>query len=243
MVGMVFQWSGLTDQLSEIFFGSGACGVLLLAVLTFMNVAANLNIVSKSQASKATGQPIEEAKPGSFFKTISVAAVLIGIVVGSLWYAEWRLYKTRENESFTKIESIADTELAKEAISLIQSNATIDELRKIREALAGNIQSDDRLSLIFPKKVKNVDIYCELTAWSYGCKQSSDKISDADLTKFVPKAQESKKFAQMISGNIASFSVPNGNDLRTFRLVKTDKGTIILLLDTSRRSDYSRGSF
>jgi hypothetical protein len=243
MVGMVFQWSGLTDQLAEIFFGSGLCGVLLLAVLTFMNVAANLNIISKSQVSKATGQPIEETKPGSFIKTISVAAILIGIVVLSLWFAEWQLYKNKENEAVAKIESIAETPLTGEAIRLINYDSTISELAKVREALSANIQSGERLSIIFPQKIKDVDIYYELTSWYYGSKDTSIKISEASLSKFVPTAKERKKFEQMIAGNITGFTVPAGDNLRAFRLVKTDNGKIILLIDTSRRSEYSRGSF
>ncbi len=243
MVGMVFQWSGLTDQLAEIFFGSGACGVLLLAVLTFMNVASNLNIISKSQVSKATGQPIDETRPSSFIKTISVAAVLIGIIVLSLWYAEWRLYKEKENEAVTKIESIAETPLTAEAIRLIKDNSTISELAKVREALSANIQSGERLSIIFPINIKDVNVYYELTSWHYGSKDSNKKISDSDLTKFVPTAKERKKFEQMLADNINSFTVPSGDNIRAFGLVKTDSGKIILLIDTSRRSEYSRGSF
>lgn len=42
LAGMVFQWSGLTDQLAVAFFGSGFCAVLVLAALTLLNVTANL---------------------------------------------------------------------------------------------------------------------------------------------------------------------------------------------------------
>ena len=52
-VGLVFQWSGLTDQLAAAFFGSGFCIVLVLAALAVLNITANLNIISKMQVRKA----------------------------------------------------------------------------------------------------------------------------------------------------------------------------------------------
>jgi hypothetical protein len=243
LVGMVFQWSGITGQLATAFFGSGFCAVMVLAALTLLNVTANLNIISKAQASQATGEPIAESKPGTFIKTLSVAIVLIGIVVLSLWFAEWRIYKAKEAEAITKIESIAESQLVKEAIDLVKADAKITDLAKVREALSANIQSGERLSFVFPLKVKDVNIYYELTAWWYGSKDSNKNISEAELLRFLPDSKEKKKYEQMLNGKIKTFAVPHGTYLRAFRIVETDSGRIILLIDTSRRSRYSSGSF
>lgn len=243
LIGMVFQWSGLTDQLAMAFFGSGFCAVLVLAAIALLNVTSNLNIISKAQAAKATGEPVLETKSGAFIKTVVIAGVLIGIVVVSLWFAEWRLYKSKEMETIGKIESIAETKLAQEAIRLIRDNAKITELAKARDALSANIQSGARLSIIYSEKINDVDMYHELTAWWYGSKDSDKTISDAGIPKFVPTSEERKKFDRLIAGEITEFTVPGGGNLRAFRMVETAEGKMILLIDTARRSDYSRGSF
>lgn len=243
LIGLVFQWSGLTDQLAIAFFGSGFCAVLVLAAIALLNVTANLNIISKAQASKATGKPVLETKPGALIKTVTIAGVLIGIVVLSLWFAEWRLYKSKEAETIGKIESIAETKLAQETVRLIRDNAKITELTKARDALSANIQSGARLSIIYPEKVNDVEMYHEFTAWWYGSKNSDKTISDAGIPKYVPTSEERKKFDRLITGEITEFTVPSGGNLRVFRMVKTSDGKMILLIDTSRRSEYSRGSF
>lgn len=66
---------------------------------------------------------------------------------------------------------------------------------------------------------------------------------DAGLPKFVPNAKERKTFERLIAGEITEFTVPSGGNLRAFRMVQAPEGKMILLVDTSRRSDYSRGSF
>jgi len=243
LVGSVFQWSGLTGQLETAFFGSGFCAGMVLAALALLNVTANLNIISKAQVKLATGEPIVESKPGTFIKTLSVAVILIGIVVLSLWFAEWRIYKVKEAEAITKIESIAESKLAGEAIELIKTDAKIADLAKVREALSANIQSGERLSIIIPLKVKGVDIYYELTAWGHDSKESDKKISEADMTKFIPDCKEKKKFEQLRKGEIKIFAIQQEGSLRAFRLVKNESGYIILLIDTSRRSEYSGSSF
>lgn len=240
---MVFQWSGLTDQLAAAFFGSGFCAFLVLAALALLNVTANLNIISKAQVAKATGEPVADTSPGSLTRTIAAAGVLIGIVVLSLWFAEWRLYKSKEAELIAKIESIAETKLAQETIRLIRDNAKITELAKARDALSGNIQSGARVSIIYPEKVNDVEMHREFTAWWSGAKDSDTTISDADLPKFVPNEKERRNFERLAVGDIKEFTVPHGGNLRAFRAVQTPDGKMILLIDTSRRSEYSRGSF
>lgn len=243
LAGMVFQWSGLTDQLSAAFFGSGFCGILVLAALVLLNVTANLNIISKVQVRKVVETEEVASKPGSFIKTIGVAGILIGLIVGSLWFAEWRLHQAKVSEVETKIESIVDTALLNDALGLIRDDGLASELRQVREALASSIQTGARMSFIIPRNVKNVTVYYEFTAWWWGTEKEEKKISEASLNKFVPQKSEQKKWDKITSGEIDSFTVPSGNHLRAFHRANKDNQEIILLIDTGRRSDYKRSSF
>lgn len=124
--------------------------------LALLNVTANLNIISKVQVRKVAEDEEIISKPGSFLKTIGTAGILIGLIVGSLWFAEWRLYRAKVSEVETKIESIVDTALLNDAIDLIKNDGLASELRLIREALASSIQTGARMSFIIPRHIKNV---------------------------------------------------------------------------------------
>lgn len=241
--GMMFQWSGLTDQLIGAFFGSGFCAVLVLAALALLNVAVNLNIISKAQIRKVAEAEVVESKPGSFIKTLCAAGVLIGIVLGSLWFAEWRLYQSKVSESETMIESLIGTDLLDDAVALIKNDGSATELADIREALATSIQAGASLSFIIPRKVKDATVYYEFNSWSQGEKDEDKKISEASLSKFVPRQAERRKWNQLVSGKIQDFTVASGNDLRSFRRIVLHDQEIILLIDTGRRSDYSKSRF
>ncbi len=242
-IGSVFNWSGLTNQLEAVFFGSGFCGILALAALVALNIAANLNIISKTQAARVADASAMETGSASFIKTAGIAGLMIGIVILSLWIAEWRLYKTKQAEAENQIESIAEMKLIQDIVRLIHDNGKAAELEKMREAASENINAGARLSIIFPEQVQDAAIYREFTAWCCGTENENKTIADADLPKFVPKAAEKKQFDQLAAGKIVKFTVPDGGSLRTFRLMRTDAGKIILLLDTSRRLEYKRGSF
>ncbi len=240
-VGLAFQWSGLTDQLAKTFFGSGFCIILVLAALAVLNITANLNIISKTQVRAAAEAEMVESKMGSFVKTLVVAAFLVGIFVLTLGYIELNLYRTKVSEAMSRIDSIRETKLIDEAINLIKTDGKVEELAKVRETLSASIQSGARLSLVFPLMVNNVPVYYELTAWWYG--YEGDKISEAKLPKFIPLRTEQKKWQKLIAGELDSFSVSMGSNIRVFRRVKTDKGEVILLIDTSRRSNYRISNF
>jgi len=242
LIGLVFQWSGLTDQLAAAFYGSGFCAILLLVALAILNITANLNLVSKAQLAKATAGPVAETPSGYFTRTIVFAAILIGIVVLSIWFAERRLYQSKAADTMRKMESIAETKLAKETIRLIRDDAKITELDKARDALSANIQSKTSLSIIFPEKVNGVVIYRELNYW-WGSNDNDIKISEAGLPKFVPNSAERKKFERLIAGEITEFTIPHDSNIRAFLMAQTPDGKMILLVDTSRRSEYSRSSF
>lgn len=240
LLGIVFQWSGLTAQLSIAFFGSGFCGVLVLVALAVLNVTANMNIISKAQIGKLQDVSKKEEKAGAFIITLGIAVGLIAIVVFSIWFAEWRLYEAKVAENEAKLESIADSKLAIEALDLIERDGTVKELLEIRDALSASILSGGRLSIIFPLEVKEVTIYYELTAW---WREGNKKLSEASLTKFIPRKGERGEFKKLTEGIIEKFSVASGEDLRAFMRIESDKEHAVLLIDTSRRSDYSRSSF
>ena len=88
LVGMVFQWTGLTEQLATAFYGSGLCALLVLVALTLLNVTANLNIISIAQVRKVAPDEFIEGKHGTWLKTLVVAGGLIAVVVLSLSIAE-----------------------------------------------------------------------------------------------------------------------------------------------------------
>jgi hypothetical protein len=243
LTGMVFEWTGLTEQLATAFYGSGLCALLVLIALTLLNVTANMNIISIAQVQKTLQGDISERKRGTWYATLAIAGGLIAMVVLSLWISEWRLYKAKASEAEAKIESIADTRLIGEAMDLIDANGKVGELERIRDALSVSIQSGARLSFLIPRVVKDVTIYYELTAWWYGTKIDETKVWDTSLNKFVVGSSERNLWNQLIAGKISSFVVPSGRELRAFRRVKNNKGELVLLLDTSRRSEYTRGSF
>jgi hypothetical protein len=207
----------------------------VLAALAVLNITANLNIVSKTLVHKAAETEMVESKPGSFVKTLFVAAFLVGIFVVALGYIELNLYKTKVSNAMSKIDSIMETKLIDDAISLIKTDGKVEELAKVREALSASIQSGARLSLVFPLKVNDVPIYHELTAWWYG--YQGDKISEAKLPKFIPLRTEKNGWEKLVAGEIDSFSVPMRDNIRVFRRIKTGDGEIILLIDTGRGSD------
>ena len=236
--GAVFRFSGLTDQLTTAFFGSGFCAVVVLVSMVLLNVTLNLNIISRAQATSAK---IESAptSPLSIGKVVGIALALIVVVVASIGIAEWRLYEKKIADVKVKLGSVAEAGLLQDAVKLINSDGKARELDRIREALSENIQSGSRLSLIFPQKVKDVDIYYEMHAWWY-YQDNHDKISSANFPKFIPRNEEQKKWERMVKGDLDFFASVDDSTIRAFRRVKTDAGPIILLIDSSRREDYRR---
>lgn len=242
VIGMVFQWSGLTEQLSAAFFGSGFCAIIVLAALALLNLAANLNIISKAQMKKVAVEEMEPS-PSAFLRPLLAAGVLISIVVGSLWFAEWKLYQTKVSQIEAKLESLTGTDLLNEAMELIRRDGPASELARIRDALATSIQTGASLSFIIPHKVKDITVYYEFTAWQYGEEEKGKKISQVSLIKFVPLPGERRKWQQLIQGEIDGFTVPVRDNLRTFRRVRFHGQELILLIDTARRLEYKGRSF
>ncbi|MFA5500712.1 MAG: hypothetical protein WC404_06505, partial [Candidatus Omnitrophota bacterium] len=81
LISMVFQWSGITEQLASAFFGAGFCGILLLAALTLLNVTANMNIISKVQVMKFAGGESAPEDRRATLKILAVSGALIAVIV------------------------------------------------------------------------------------------------------------------------------------------------------------------
>jgi hypothetical protein len=243
ITSMVFQWSGITDQLASAFFSSGFCAVIILVALTLLNVTANLNIISKAQVNKYAGAEEAPEDKQATMKILAVSGALIVAIVGSLWLVEFHTYRIKAADTAAKIESIVDTKLIDDAIGIVKSDGKISDLSAIRDALTATMNTGGHLSVIFPQDVLGVKVYYELTAWSHWQDKDDKKISEAYLQKYVPRAGEQKKWDKLAAGQIDTFTVPSGGNLRMFRRVKRANGELILCVDTSRRFDYSRSSF
>ncbi len=243
LAGLVFQWSGLTDQLAAAFFGSGFCAVMVLVALALLNMSANLNIISKAQVRAATGEDGASPNHATFVKNIAVAASLIAVIVLSLWLAEWRLHRGKVSETETQLASVIGTSLLDNAIDVIRNDGTVAELAEVREAIASSIQTGARLSFIIVRSAKDVPVYHEFTAWWFSPTDKERKISEARINRFVPRAQERRRWERLIAGQIEHFTAPAGSNLRSFRRIRSEDVELIILVDTSRRSDYARSSF
>gem|GEM_PF-1872927 len=244
LVGLVFQWSGLTEQLMYGFFGSGFCALLLLAALAILNFSANLSIISKAQMNKL--EPSETTKPASFVKPLIFAGGLIGLIVISLWVAEWRLYLKKIDAAKSKVELVANTKTVGNIINLIANDSTKASLLSELTTLSCETTEDEVFSILIPKEKNGKTIYNEIGGWRFSSNSNTDsiKISEAHFIIFKPNPKEKKWLEKQKEGksNYWAYS-KGGNDLRAFLRAETEKGYIILLYDTSRRSSYKRGSF
>jgi hypothetical protein len=245
LIGLVFQWSGLTDQLMYAFFGSGFCGLILLAALAILNFAANLSIISKAQAVK-TEQSLPDSKPTLFVKPLIIAGGLIGLVVISLWIAEWKLFQAKVTKARSQIEMISNSQEVTEIINTISNDGTKKELFAKLSKLSNQTSNNEQFSIIYPKTYNGKTTYYELGSWRYSTYLETDttKISNADFMFFKANEKERAWLDRQAKGKDIFFAYPKGSDdLRAFLRVETPKGYIILLLDTSRRASYQRGAF
>ena len=216
---------------------------MLLAALALLNMTANLNIISKAQVRAVTGEDSVSAPQSTVIKNMVVAAALIVVIVLSLWLAEWRLHRGKVAEAEAQVASVIGTSLLDNALDVIRHDGTVAELAAVRDALSASIQSGARMSLIIPRTVQDVPIYYEFTAWWHTARDSETKVSEARINRFVPRDQERRRWEILTDGSIEHFTVPVGGNLRSFRRVVSGEVELIILVDTSRRSDYTRSSF
>lgn len=245
VIGIVFKWSGLTSQLTTAFFSAGFAALILLAAVSLLNFAVNLNIISISKSEEITDSSNRNSKIG--IKTpIAISSVIILLVIGGLWIAEVSLYHKKVAEAKSRIEFIGSNQKVDSLISMIEvdtSNGTFISTIKKLEMTTPNSQ---QFSLIFPKTIDEDTVMCEISYWNRYSSDSSDSVSlsESDHRKFVPQSDEKKKFEKLINNEITFFAVPRGNsEISAFHRIDTEKGFVILNLETNRRSEYSKGSF
>ena len=86
-----------------------------------------------------------------------------------------------------------------------------------------SIQSGAGYTLVFPRPVKDIRVYYELTAWCVGKKNDTQGIGHKPYENRRPIALSGTLRASSIAGKVSSFTVPSGNELRAFRRVR-DQG-------------------
>jgi len=242
VLALVFQWTFIASQVASAFFASGFAAALVLFAVTLLNFAANLHIISNAQLMKGSKGTEPDGKSNSL-RIFGIAIGLIVIVVCSLWFAEWKLYQTKSEEARTKLVSISETKLVDEVFGLVEGDGTVKELIKVRDAIAESIQVGARLSVLIPSERRDFNVFYELSAWSYFKIETEEKLSEASLSRFIPRKHEKNKYEELKDEKITEFVLPDGQHLRAFLLIKRDGKRIILLLDTSRSLDYKRGSY
>ncbi len=240
LAGLVFQWSGLTDQLAAAFFGSGFCAVMVLVALALLNMTTNLNIISKAQVRAIAGEESDAPASSNFVKNIVIAAALILVVVLSIGVAEWRLHRTKVSEIESQLASVIGTALLEDAFNVIKHDGALAELADVREALSASIESGSRLSFIIARPVKDVPVYYEFTAWGVSRGDPEVVWHEARVNRFVPRDHERRRWDKLREGQLEYFTVPVGDNLRSFRRFRDGDADLIILVDTGRRSDYAR---
>ncbi len=244
LVGATFNWSFLTSKIQGAFYLGGFIVGLLILALSFLNLTSSLTIISKAQNK-------EEAVSRGIRKQIGFmllgAFVLIGLLIGGLWFAEWRVYRQVSEEAITKVQTIAAKKQFSELAQAVKTDGDINDILEIRDALANYVGSGGRVSFLIPRDRAGVKVYYEIVPWLRFLdkdKTETKKLSDMDLNRFQPSRREEEDFKKLAAGEISSFQAPVGGDkLRVFQSEKIDGQEIVILLDTSRQVNDYRGSF
>ena len=239
LVGVSFNWPFLTNKIEQAFYLGGFIAVLLIIALSLTNMTASLTIISKNQ-NKEPGETI------GFKKQLTVMALISGIIVclvlGGLWFAEWQVYQRLSEEAVGKVLTISEKAQFATLAKTIKADGTVQQVLELRDALAADIGSEGKVSFLIPKTRAGVKIYYEIVPWLQHL--ADKKISETDLNPFKPNRREQADFDKLSLGKIDTFKVPlDGNHLRVFKAVSLDNQEIVILLDTSRQANDSRGSF
>lgn len=166
---------------------------------------------------------------------IGLSLSVIVLIVGGLWFAEWKVYQKLSEEAWNTVLTISEKNQFKALAKEIQIDGNIKEILNYRDALSYDVRSNGKLSFLIPKTVAGVKIYYEITPWFH--KPSKDKnLSEVDLNRFKPNQRERKEFYLLSQGKLDSFKVPVINqNLRVFYSKKIGDQEIVILLDTSRK--------
>ena len=232
MIGVSFEWSFLTSKVETAFYLGGFIVGLLIFALSFSNITSNLSIISKAQNKEITESKNLFKQMGSM---IGLSLSVIVLIVGGLWFAEWKVYQKLSEEAWNTVLTISEKNQFKALAKEIQIDGNIKEILNYRDALSYDVRSNGKLSFLIPKTVAGIKIYYEITPWFH--KPSKDKnLSEVDLNRFKPNQRERKEFYLLSQGKLDSFKVPVINqNLRVFYSKKIGDQEIVILLDTSRK--------
>lgn len=241
MVGATFNWSFLTNKVETAFYLGGFLVGLLILAFSFASATASLSIISKAQNREGAGARWSRKQIGLL---VLIPAAVVVVLVGGLWFAEWRVYRTVSEDAWDKVRVLSEKNQFAELAGEIKADAEIGEILTLRDALVADISSEGRVSFLIPQDRAGVKVYYEITPWfREGDEKAKKKFSETDLNRFRPSRREKEDFDRMARGQLESFQVPlGGNQLRVF-LDRTIGGQeVVILLDTSRQiGDYRSG--
>ena len=244
-IGNIFKWSFLSETFSTGFFTAfgvslGALFALgmLHSTLTFSLASFSLRkIAAAVEKDKESDEVISQKGKGFFIKGIALAIGSIAVIVIFLWFGEVSVNRHKIKVALNSLDSVTKSPLADKAVDLINKDASVKELREVRDAMLNTLEDSRGLSLLIPVDKIDKTRYYEITPWWWFEKEEEAKpISQANLRVFVPYAEEKNKFNELLKDK-KPFSILRRDSLRVFYPAVVNETTeFILLLDTSRQA-------
>lgn len=243
--GIIFQWSGFTKQIQSSFGFAGFSSLVIIFTLTMVNIATNLNIISRTQEIKTDRIRTPEI-PGQFISLSKILFLSVGIVlliISGLWFVEWQGYKNKADSLREYGEFISQQrDLLNAAAAIIYDEDThsYTELRDILETFE-IICDGNEVSLIVRKDIFGYKKYVMLTK-----NYLSSSYSDRGLLKrirniYKPTGRERERFDLITEGDKNDFSVLSeyGDKVLYFRRFTLHSGELIVKISAQRQSDFT----
>lgn len=244
-IGNIFKWSFLSETFSAGFFTAFGVSLGVLFALSMLHSTLTFSLASLSlrkialavEKDKESGESIIQKGKGFFAKGITLAIGIMGIIVISLWLGEMSVNRHKVKVAFNNLASIVKSPLADKAIDLINKDASVKELRDIRDAMMNTLEDSRGLSLLIPVNKADKMMYYEIAPW-WGLEKDDETkpISQANLRVFVPYPEEKNRFNKLAEDK-KPFNILGRDSLRVFYPAVVNKTTaFVLLLDTSRQA-------
>ena len=128
MIGVSFEWSFLTSKVETAFYLGGFIVGLLIFALSFSNITSNLSIISKAQNKEITESKNLFKQMGSM---IGLSLSVIVLIVGGLWFAEWKVYQKLSEEAWNTVLTISEKNQFKALAKEIQIDGNIKEILNV----------------------------------------------------------------------------------------------------------------
>ena len=244
-IGNIFKWSFLSETFSAGFFTAFGVSLGALFALGMLHSTLTFSLASfslrKIAAAVEKDKELVEISPqkgkGFFAKGIALAIGSIAVIVIFLWFGEVSVNRHKIKVALNSLDSVTKSPLADKAVDLINKDASVKELREVRDAMLNTLEDSRGLSLLIPVDKIDKTRYYEITPWWWFEKEEEAKpISQANLRVFVPYAEEKNKFNELLKDK-KPFSILRRDSLRVFYPAVVNETTeFILLLDTSRQA-------